>query len=130
MKKTNTQETAGQTGEREVQTSRAINIQVEGGLVIGELIGFRTRTSHDGNKYSGWVFQAEKVIAENRENKKPESYQPGRYFVFGATRLDRVLQEVETGERVKVVYLGKEKNETAGPDGTFGQHHAYRVTYQ
>jgi len=119
----NPAEYAGQ----EVQPARAVSIQVPGGMIEGELIGYRTRKSKTGEEYSGWVFQATKAVIEDRDTKSATPAAAGRYFVFNATRLDRILQEVNAGDEVRVTYLGKEKNEKPGADGTTGQHHAFSV---
>jgi hypothetical protein len=117
-----------QAGERAVQESRAVSIAVEGGTISGVFVKFSTRTSKDGKEYSGWIVEGTGVI-EDRKTGKPAAALAGRYFIFGANRLDRQMREVERGEKIKISYLGMEKNEVAGPDGNYGKHHNYKVVY-
>jgi hypothetical protein len=115
-------------GERQVEESRAVSITVAGGCMAGEFVKHSTRYTKEGAEYSGWIIKGQGVI-EDRATKAATPAPAGRYFVFSAQRLDRQLREVERGEKIRITYLGLEQNEKAGPDGSFGKHHSFKVVY-
>lgn len=111
-----------QNTSREVVPSQPVSIEVAGGYIEGKFIKTMTRLSKHGEDYTGHVIEATKATVVNREDGKPLALNAGRYFVFGRTRLDRLMREVERGERVRITYEGKKPNE-----GGEGEHHAFTV---
>lgn len=124
-----TENTTPRTG-REVTAAKAVSITCKGGFIYGKFVGFRTRTSKDNKPYSGWVIDAGGGLIESRDGGAVEKMEPGRAFVFGANRLDKVLQEVQAGENIRIDYLGKVANDktATNPKGE-GQHHTFKVVY-
>jgi len=114
--------------ERAVQESRAVSLAITGGTMSGIFVKHATRTAKDGGEYSGWIVEGSGVV-EDRKSGKGVPAPAGRYFIFCASRLDRQMREIERGEKIRIDYLGMERNEVAGPDGTFGKHHNYKVVY-
>jgi len=111
----------------EVIPSTLISIEVEGGTITGRYVKTQARTSKHGDEYVVHIFDKASGISLSRSENKPAAFAEGRYAVFGRTRLDRLMREVDRGEVVKIDYLGKMENENAGPDGQKGEHHAFKV---
>lgn len=116
--------------QREVTAAKAVSITCKGGSVSGKFVGYRERTSKAGEIYSGWVIDAIAGQVKSRDGGAVEKLEAGRVFVFGANRLDKVLQEVQAGESIKIDYLGKVANDktATNPKGE-GQHHTFKVVY-
>lgn len=121
---------SNKTNEREVSAAKAVSITCKGGSVSGKFVGFRTRMSKDNKPYSGWVLDAIAGMVESRDGAAVEKLEAGRVFVFGANRLDKILQEVQAGENIRIDYLGKVANDktATNPKGE-GQHHTFKVVY-
>lgn len=117
------------TAEKEVKLARPVALEVTGGTITGKYCGSQQRQAKDGGKpYFGHIIEGAGVALDYK-TKAATALPEGRWFVFGKTRLDRFMREVQPGERIKITYLGKEKNRNEAGEETEGSHHAYRVTY-
>ena len=113
--------------EHVVEESRAISLTVQGGTMTGEFVRGASRTSKDGGIYNGWILKNAEGVGDDYKTHTAVLFPKARYFIFSTQRLDRLMREVEKGDRIRIVYLGLMENEIPGPEGDYGKHHAFKV---
>jgi len=126
MKSYDKVKTEEKKGGTVVVPSKLVSLNVKGGVIEGIFQTTQKRQS-DGNEYIVHIIEG-KGIGLDKATKKPIALEEGRYGVFGVTRLDPLMRELQKGDKVRLTYLGMEKNDKSekNPSGE-GEHHTYEV---